>query len=1066
MQISEVERLVASAENSAANLEKARGILRSELYKYLGSDQGDGSFGDAIAQLESDPIQHRRALLFLIRFLGVEGLLPPSNETNRIARNIVSACERSLHDICEFLHIDEKMQPYEKYALIASLHSRICSMLSPLTTAPDNLDGLISNRNMILQALGNGIVRQYCEPFMIANVRAGVESTFRHLKQLNPNSADFILDLYECRKVIVEQQIFTDANPSFLTSGLYRHFLNTADSAVEKFIESVRGRFTASLSFRLENVDVLPKRYPLHKEGRDISFKIPLRNDGPGVAIAVLVEIETDCDSIIFDRTNVHLGNVTAGVFSVSFDAIVLSPCDGFSAMVTVTWEEIGDANRKSLVSTVTIEGQRADIDWVALEHERPYSTDVAKGSAFVGRREKIVALANKLVRNPMESFFLTGQKRIGKTSLAYASLAFAKAQADSRSIETCYFIWGGIAYEDPRKSIAELGREISEFIVRTLPKSAEQPKLDFSGSLAPIARLADLALQLCPNKKYVIAIDEFDEIHPELYMQGNLAETFFANIRAIANCENVCIILIGGENMPFLMSRQGQKLNKFVKVGLDYFSRDTEWEDFCTLVRQPTEGSIVWRDDAISEIFNVTNGNPYFAKIVCAAVYESAVRERDADVTYDEVIKAIAAEVPKFDTNSFIHLWQDGIHKTIADRETDILRRCRVLVAVARTARRHQTINTENIISNKHSVLLSDAEVSPVLNDFAKRDVLREKDGTYSFVLPIFKTWLTEVGISQLSSDAITEELARGVQAAEDAAYVRSDEVEALVASWPPYQGKEITADRVRAWFEQIDGHRQQRMLFKLLRRLRFLTEVEIREKLRTVHATMVRPLLGQFIQKRKSDRRTDMLITYVDGEGKSGHYYASRYAEQNAITAKSILSPSNFSELARAYTTKNGKISAIVIIDDIVATGESLKKNLVHFVRRNRQVLDEMGAPTIVISLLATVAGEENVRHEVSKIADFNFDLRYCELLKEADFAFERPAEWADQSEYEQAKALCNDLGALIYRNASFGYGDQGLLVVFPDTCPNNSLPILHSIARQDAVRGWKPLFPRLVN
>ena len=68
-------------------------------------------------------------------------------------------------------------------------------------------------------------------------------------------------------------------------------------------------------------------------------------------------------------------------------------------------------------------------------------------------------------------------------------------------------------------------------------------------------------------KRKYVIIIDEFDEIRPELYMQGNLAETFFANLRALSTCENICLVLVGGENMPFIMEWQGQKLNKFVRI-------------------------------------------------------------------------------------------------------------------------------------------------------------------------------------------------------------------------------------------------------------------------------------------------------------------------------------------------------------------------------------------------------------------------------------------------------------------------------------------------------------------
>jgi hypothetical protein len=258
---------------------------------------------------------------------------------------------------------------------------------------------------------------------------------------------------------------------------------------------------------------------------------------------------------------------------------------------------------------------------------------------------------------------------------------------------------------------------------------------------------------------------------------------------------------------MPFVMDRQGQKLNKFGRVALDYYSRDREWDDFRLLVQKPTAGLIEWHEEAITEVFNACNANPYFAKVVCASTFMNAVSEHDADIMAVEVKKAIAAEVPALDTNSFAHLWQDGIHKAILDRELDILRRCRVLVAIARTARRGQPITLTNIISNRHSIALTDAEIQPVLNEFVKRDVLREKDNQYQFVLPIFGSWLTDVGISRLSSDLLAEELARSAQAAEDAAYVQSDEVATLARGWPTYQGRNISCDEIRAWYEQIEG-------------------------------------------------------------------------------------------------------------------------------------------------------------------------------------------------------------------------------------------------------------------
>ncbi|MNE65630.1 hypothetical protein D3C80_1611270 [compost metagenome] len=65
-----------------------------------------------------------------------------------------------------------------------------------------------------------------------------------------------------------------------------------------------------------------------------------------------------------------------------------------------------------------------------------------------------------------------------------------------------------------------------------------------------------------------------------------------------------------------------------------------------------------------------------------------------------------------------------------------------------------------------------------------------------------------------------------------------------------------------------------------------------------------------------------------------------------------------------------------------------------------------------------------------------------------------------WNDADEMHRAKALCQELGAKLYKSP-LGFQDQGLLLVLPATCPNNSLPVL--FRGKAGVTPWVPLFPR---
>ena len=49
--------------------------------------------------------------------------------------------------------------------------------------------------------------------------------------------------------------------------------------------------------------------------------------------------------------------------------------------------------------------------------------------------------------------------------------------------------------------------------------------------------------------------------------------------------------------------------------------------------------------------------------------------------------------------------------------------------------------------------------------------------------------------------------------------------------------------------------------------------------------------------------NRRLNVIVTYIDGEGKSGQEYASKYVDENGISNSLILPPTRFSENLQKY-------------------------------------------------------------------------------------------------------------------------------------------------------------------
>jgi hypothetical protein len=344
---------------------------------------------------------------------------------------------------------------------------------------------------------------------------------------------------------------------------------------------------------------------------------------------------------------------------------------------------------------------------------------------------------------------------------------------------------------------------------------------------------------------------------------------------------------------------------------------------------------------------------------------------------------------------------------------------------------------------------------------DFVRRDILRESGGEYSFVLPLFEDWLVQKGVGKLIADTLGDEMADALRTLEDAAFVSAAEIANAIENWPPYMGRQITVGDVQAWLEQAPKMRDRRMLFKLIQHLRFFRDEEVREQLRVAHS-IVKQHMGAFTPQNRAHRRYDVLITYVDGPGKSGARFAEKYAEVNLISSTNVIEQNDLLKSIDDVEKKRQiKISGLVIVDDIAATGNSLSANLREFIGQNSNVIRERELSIVVISLLATREADAAIREAISELG-VDIDFRSCETIGEESKAFSPKSDlWSDEDEFARAKTLVSNLGRQIYRDAPLGYGNLGLLVAFSHTVPNNTLPILHGAAAQ-----WKPLLPRPSN
>jgi hypothetical protein len=240
---------------------------------------------------------------------------------------------------------------------------------------------------------------------------------------------------------------------------------------------------------------------------------------------------------------------------------------------------------------------------------------------------------------------------------------------------------------------------------------------------------------------------------------------------------------------------------------------------------------------------------------------------------------------------------------------------------------------------------------------------------------------------------------------------------------------------------------------MFRLLQHLRFYSEDEIRNRMKVAHGIVVRGLVDR-VSHKQVKRWQSLIVSYLDGPGKSGARFARLYLDENAMYHESLVERGQL----KVALSKRDDVQALVFVDDFVGSGHSASDYLQGFLN---ECEDLLAAKSIRIFFVAVCGFERGMRYIennlTSKMARIN--LHFCDSLDESDSCFRDQSKvFPDANERSRAKEIAESKGALLCKPAPLGYSDSQALVVFSHNCPNNTLPILWERNRE-----WIPLFRR---
>ncbi len=955
------------------------------------------------------------------------------------------------YDLYKKLDIASSEQTYRKSMNLKDAAPEAETKMREALDSLRSLDHLGEFQERFMRAINHDLVKAIIWPFASRSLvhKSRLDDIFGAIRRYRQASRTNVVDAYERARAVVGG--YSEESRACGTLYCKQYLIELADGLnrlLEKdFYNSDFGQ-PAELAVR-----PLGKKYPFHQKGHRLNLGFVAENHGPGYAFGVELTTSSIVDNVVVKRPTLQLGRLQPGSVSADFPAEVVIPEEIAFIEVEVKWEN-ADRSIVRHCYQFELEGQRTDIDWDQLAMQDPYSLEpVDRYEQLVGREETMSQLLRQSRAERVGSSYMYGQKRVGKTSIAKALMSRLSKYTDLMVIylEGGEYIGGG-----PEGTLNRLGEKICRRLKKSDRRLAKLAIPEFQGALYPLSDFLETVEDHVPGVRVLVILDEFDEIPAELYRRGPLADAFFLTLRTISGKSPFGFVLVGGEKIDLIKSCQGDVFNKFWEVTVDYFRKEEHWTDFQELVRGPTEEWLEVADDALLALYDQTAGNPYFTMCVCRELFRLAVRKRDCFVTRREVLDEAVPRALAHIGTGFYHFWEDGIFESTGVKVEEVsIRRRRILLALAQVLREKDKAGTEEILAQDVVVSTDSYTVENELRRFVQRRVLTEKNGSYDCKVPLFRTWLVTAGMKGILTtfsdrDAILERREK-----EEQAYVQPEETVDLISQWGLYRGNRITADKVRAWLRQFDDYISQRLMFRVLQGLTFYSTDSIRQKMKEAHGIVQRDLIWHRDSYQR--KRGDIVVSYLDSPGKSGGgIYAKLYADENGIYYKNIVERSKLSEVLSEIEGKK----ALVFIDDFIGSGGSARGYCERLAKECGPTLRD---PDLNTYFVAVTGFQESQSEVESTLADLDLpvDVHICDPLDSSARCFgENSRFFPDDDVRLRAMRVAQEHGARIVRLNPLGYGDCQTAIVFPNSCPNNNLPILWAESEEPL---WRPLFKR---
>jgi len=962
--------------------------------------------------------------------------------------------DEQLSKIYSSLKIGEKTASHEKFSCLKDLERKMLKDFNGIASSLTSLKIAVNSKKDIMQALRNTI-----NEFFLYNFIDAPLLTDARLKELFE-----ALSSYEETSGVSRMKVFQDVDTNF---SAYIHDIDQCHSEFASLcLRSIFGKIHSLICDDFGKSDIIKtanvklfhpdRKYPFHKINEQIELKLVLKNEGLGHAFDIEIEVE-DADGLISEFNQTVATEMKIESINIILPVIVsANRTERPGLLIRYSWHNY-DNCYVSKEELFEFESQREDIDWDKLKFKRPYSLQaVETEEELVGRKELVANIYANLISDTIQSAMIFGQKRVGKTSIAKALDNKIDKETDFIPV---FIKVGDLDKTSPKNFIKTLGEAIVEETLdhnELSNQRIEKPVFDEVLS-PPLSTYFKRIKKLLPKLKFIIIVDEFDEIPSELYRYTDIGKAFFLNIRSLSQeGTQIGFILIGGENMQII--RQSiDSLNLFSSFQVDYFDKEKFFGDFKELIRYPVQNILEFSDEAIDEIYKLTEGNPFFTKFICGTLFKQACDKKDSYISIDEAKEAIADSIELLDLINVNHFWIDGIWEEQSEkRDQSETQRRKFLIAYAEIKRCNGRVRRKEILESQ---ILADIATNAMIENFINRGILLEEEGYFRLKPELFDEWLVQRGGQLLTSSFSNADALEELKSKEDKAFVTDKEIINLTKNWDSYRGTKITPPHVRAWLDQFSDNLERRLMFKLLENVTFYSERKIREKLKIIHDSVRKNMT--FSIKDDEKRSREILLSSFDKPTKSSSSYARMYASENKIISTNVSSLENIPKALDQDHEQ--RISVIVFIDDIIGSGGSIINGIEDLNRICGETIGRRNIKVVIATICGLESGREAIERKVESEIPFKVEIYICDTLNDSNRCFtDNSLVFDDEGERRRAKEIAHKYGVKLQKKQPLGFDGGQLIIAFEDACPNNSLPILWCHTESSTFI-WTPLFKR---